>query len=757
MIANEQQQSLWIQQQAKDQEELKIIRTELLEMVKIMEMHRQNQIKRKEETEAKIAEMKKYYYSEEGMEAEKAKWRQIYYSSLKEKEKVDHEEEEASVKVYESESECKTTPSSSLSEFEATSEGKTAHEEEDEVSSEFSELELESEPPSQFPPAALPPKQPTPLSSPPSLGYESRKENEMKNLGGKVPESESKPKKAPQPPMLSQPPPCPPLSPPHSPSPPPSPVIFQSAGVMRKSALDQEGSNQMLNMATLVWTNPNGEIPVAENHLETGATGRCCVFSQIRKQTEYSQMGDSGSLKRRKHSNLSPIVSKSSKAKETFSSPCEIESLSTHSIPQSANLAPTLTFVTPTLAPPASLFPIILNLDMSMEFSLNQMQHTHNSSSSLSMYSSNSTSEIRKEDPLKLAAEDYLSGILMLYLQKGMVDQALQPFDKMLQHQNRIFNEKSPCQEAFLKALPGDNERFSANSREVKYLKGGYVASNFKKVHAMGAANFISYVIIMNPVGQIGTVYALMFHCLVVKLAEILTRIDKEREKEKLEIPSKGKNVSRSAVIWMGKKPETVGDIISLDRTGKSPEVVGAMHVVSGIYYAYGENNRLHGKEWVQFFVEKGDADKENIDVLTEVEQVDVITTNQSNTEEAKITRLYVRIWVILTIFIHLKGMKVKKNSNKNEMEWLVQWPRFPEAEATWEEFKKMKLRVLDVHLEDKVKVWDAGIDKPQAFEMLLHINFYAFTGGWMHNLPSHSLAGLATEGRVSSENNQES
>ncbi|CAH1444045.1 unnamed protein product [Lactuca virosa] len=72
----------------------RIIQTDLLEMAKLMEMHRQNQIKREEETEAKIAQMKKYYYSEEGMEAEKAKWRQIYYSTLKEKEKVVHEEEE---------------------------------------------------------------------------------------------------------------------------------------------------------------------------------------------------------------------------------------------------------------------------------------------------------------------------------------------------------------------------------------------------------------------------------------------------------------------------------------------------------------------------------------------------------------------------------------------------------------------------------------------------------------------------------------
>ncbi|XP_023759114.1 uncharacterized protein LOC111907552 [Lactuca sativa] len=187
-IEQQQQQCMWIQQQAKTQEELRIIRTKLLEMVKIMEMHRQNQIRREEETEAEIANMKKNYYSEEETEAEKAKWRQIYYSALKEKEKEVHEEEE-------------------------------------EVSPEVSESELESEPPSQFPPAMLPPKQPTLLSSLPSLGYESRKENEMKNLGGKVVESESKPKKTPQlqPPMLSQPPPCPLPSPPHSPSPPPPP------------------------------------------------------------------------------------------------------------------------------------------------------------------------------------------------------------------------------------------------------------------------------------------------------------------------------------------------------------------------------------------------------------------------------------------------------------------------------------------------------------------------------------------------------
>ncbi|CAH1420885.1 unnamed protein product [Lactuca virosa] len=75
-----------------------------------MEMHRQNQIKREEETEAEIANMKKYYYSEEEMEAEKAKWRQIYYSTLKEKKKAVNEEEEESLEESEMESEPMMEP-----------------------------------------------------------------------------------------------------------------------------------------------------------------------------------------------------------------------------------------------------------------------------------------------------------------------------------------------------------------------------------------------------------------------------------------------------------------------------------------------------------------------------------------------------------------------------------------------------------------------------------------------------------------------
>ncbi|CAH1447685.1 unnamed protein product [Lactuca virosa] len=162
MIANEQQQqSLWIQQQAKDHEELRIIQTDLLEIVKLMEMHRQNQIKREEETEAKIAQMKKYYYSEEGMEAEKAKWRQIYYSTLKEKEKVVHEEEEEeSLEVAELESD------------------------DEEKSLEVTELESEPVMEPQLPPSLLSDPQLSPPLSPtlftPALGFEKR--NETTNL-----------------------------------------------------------------------------------------------------------------------------------------------------------------------------------------------------------------------------------------------------------------------------------------------------------------------------------------------------------------------------------------------------------------------------------------------------------------------------------------------------------------------------------------------------------------------------------------------
>ncbi|CAH1427078.1 unnamed protein product [Lactuca virosa] len=186
MIANEQQQqSLWIQQQAKAHRELKIIRTELLEMVKIMEMH------------------------QEGMEAEKAKWRQIYYSTLKEEEVVNEEEEESlkdtelesdddeeSLEVTELESKPmmepqlppSLLPAPPLSPPVLTPPPSSDNEE---LSSEVEYSESESESTLQLPQPMLPPTEPTPPTSPPPLappsprplGCENRK-MEMPLLSG---------------------------------------------------------------------------------------------------------------------------------------------------------------------------------------------------------------------------------------------------------------------------------------------------------------------------------------------------------------------------------------------------------------------------------------------------------------------------------------------------------------------------------------------------------------------------------------------
>ncbi|CAH1413312.1 unnamed protein product [Lactuca virosa] len=147
-----------------------------------MEMHHQNKIKRYEEREREdeIAKWREYYCSEEGMEAEKAKWSKIYYSTLKEKEKVVHEEEEeVSWEVAESESESKEGAFHGNNYTQSQPSPPLLCDDEDEVSSEFSELESESGPTLQLPPPSLP-------LSPQSSRYENRKEGAMMILGGDV-------------------------------------------------------------------------------------------------------------------------------------------------------------------------------------------------------------------------------------------------------------------------------------------------------------------------------------------------------------------------------------------------------------------------------------------------------------------------------------------------------------------------------------------------------------------------------------------
>ncbi|CAH1433518.1 unnamed protein product [Lactuca virosa] len=110
----------------------RIIQTDLLEMVKLMEMH------------------------QEGREAEKAKWRKFYYSTLKEKDKVVHEEEEKSLEIIELESD------------------------DEEESLEVTELESEPMMEPQLPSSLLSASQLSPPPSPsqftPALGFEKRNE-----------------------------------------------------------------------------------------------------------------------------------------------------------------------------------------------------------------------------------------------------------------------------------------------------------------------------------------------------------------------------------------------------------------------------------------------------------------------------------------------------------------------------------------------------------------------------------------------------
>lgn len=60
-----------------------------------------------------------------------------------------------------------------------------------------------------------------------------------------------------------------------------------------------------------------------------------------------------------------------------------------------------------------------------------------------------------------------------------------------------------------------------------------------------------------------------------------------------------------------------------------------------------------------------------------------------------------------------LLGVRMNTGSPTMEKEVLIQWLGLAESEATWEDFEKMQQQFPLFHLEDKVKVWEGGIDKP--------------------------------------------
>ncbi|KAL4558785.1 hypothetical protein LXL04_036987 [Taraxacum kok-saghyz] len=60
-----------------------------------------------------------------------------------------------------------------------------------------------------------------------------------------------------------------------------------------------------------------------------------------------------------------------------------------------------------------------------------------------------------------------------------------------------------------------------------------------------------------------------------------------------------------------------------------------------------------------------------------------------------------------------IMGMRSKKDGNEDVLEVLVAWQGLAESEATWEDLEKMKQAFPNHNLEDKVKIWAAGVDKP--------------------------------------------
>ena len=60
-----------------------------------------------------------------------------------------------------------------------------------------------------------------------------------------------------------------------------------------------------------------------------------------------------------------------------------------------------------------------------------------------------------------------------------------------------------------------------------------------------------------------------------------------------------------------------------------------------------------------------------------------------------------------------LKGVRPKPQGQPGELEVLLKWKSLPDYEATWEDFHLICNQFPAFHLEDKVKVWAGGNDRP--------------------------------------------
>ena len=59
------------------------------------------------------------------------------------------------------------------------------------------------------------------------------------------------------------------------------------------------------------------------------------------------------------------------------------------------------------------------------------------------------------------------------------------------------------------------------------------------------------------------------------------------------------------------------------------------------------------------------------------------------------------------------KGMLGLRPGLEQDKEIFIHWRGLRAADTTWESFGVMMRQFLKIHLDDKVKVWPAGVDKP--------------------------------------------
>jgi len=116
--------------------------------------------------------------------------------------------------------------------------------------------------------------------------------------------------------------------------------------------------------------------------------------------------------------------------------------------------------------------------------------------------------------------------------------------------------------ESLPEANPGDNVGFNVKNVSVKELKRGYVASDSKNDPAMGCADFLAQVIVLNHPGEIKNGYAPVLDChtahIACKFSEIRSKLDRRTGKEMEKDPKAIKSGDAAMVLMVPSKPMVV-------------------------------------------------------------------------------------------------------------------------------------------------------------------------------------------------------